>query len=134
MDCKNVYPKKTGGMINHLEIFPQELHIFWNADFDKSAVESKAFPDENETQSSNVKTKSIFHAMWLRDNDQGPLSRHPGNGQRLFNIVDILNYFHLKIKLLLVFFGDPLSDEAFCALKRDDFLTMCIPIRGRFRD
>ena len=101
MDCKNVYPKKTDGMINHLEIFPQELHIFWNADFDKSAVESKTFPDENETQSSNVKMQSIFHAMWLRDNDQGPLSRHPGNGQRLFNIVDIPEDLYIKSAVLV---------------------------------
>ena len=30
-----------------------------------------------------------FHAVWLRDNCQDPQSRHPGNGQRLFDILDL---------------------------------------------
>ena len=30
-----------------------------------------------------------FHAVWLRDNCQDPQSRHPGSGQRLFDILDL---------------------------------------------
>jgi gamma-butyrobetaine dioxygenase len=30
-----------------------------------------------------------FHAVWLRDNCQDPQSRHPGSGQRLFEILDL---------------------------------------------
>ena len=32
---------------------------------------------------------SRFHAVWLRDNCQDARCRHPGNGQRLFDILDL---------------------------------------------
>jgi gamma-butyrobetaine dioxygenase len=34
-------------------------------------------------------TSGHFHAVWLRDNCQDERSRHPGNGQRLFDILDL---------------------------------------------
>src|SRR3954447_11626477 len=34
-------------------------------------------------------TSGHFHAAWLRDNCQDPRCRHPGNGQRLFDILDL---------------------------------------------
>ena len=33
--------------------------------------------------------QACFHALWLRDNCQDESSRHPGNGQRLFTILQI---------------------------------------------
>ena len=34
-------------------------------------------------------TSGHFHAVWLRDNCQDERCRHPGNGQRLFDILDL---------------------------------------------
>lgn len=34
-------------------------------------------------------TASRFHAIWLRDNAQGPDYRHPQNDQRLFDLTDL---------------------------------------------
>src|SRR3954463_124260 len=34
-------------------------------------------------------TETRLPAIWLRDNAQDPGSRHPGNGQRLFTILDL---------------------------------------------
>lgn len=34
-------------------------------------------------------TRSRFHALWLRDNCPCPDCRHPGNGQRLFTLLDL---------------------------------------------
>ncbi len=47
--------------------------------------------DDSETLLIELPDKSTvrFHALWLRDNDQGASARDTGNGQRLFSILDL---------------------------------------------
>ena len=84
--------------IKSLEFKSDALHITWrNETYEQCKTYHQevedVFSESKETKylasaMSVQETKSIFHAMWLRDNDQGSLSRHPINGQRLFNLID----------------------------------------------
>ena len=98
MNGQSVYLKTKRSMINYLEILPQELHIFWNDGPEEKVDDSSSMTKKQ--FKSEIINKSTFHAMWLRDNDPGPMSRHSSNGQRLFNIVDIPEDLYIKRALV----------------------------------
>ena len=84
--------KDVKSIVQFIEFKGPELHICWKAfnDGTNAAPETTSRMNHSYNLSSKEKYyRSIFHAIWLRDNDQGPQSRHPLNGQRLFNIVDV---------------------------------------------
>ena len=84
--------KDFNSIVQFIEFKGDELHIFWKDFSDGTTAGPKSTSRVNQYHNWSSKEKydkSIFHAIWLRDNDQGPLSRHPLNGQRLFNIVDV---------------------------------------------
>ena len=79
-------------IVHFIEFKGDELHIFWRDFGDGTSAGPMGTSRVNQSYNLSSKDKyhkSIFHAIWLRDNDQGPQSRHPLNGQRLFNIVDV---------------------------------------------
>ena len=81
----------THHTIGWIEFKSDELYVFWEDAEDVHEFELTKVTDQKMSQAltPDDKKKSIFHVMWLRDNDQGPLSRHQSNRQRLFSIVDI---------------------------------------------
>ena len=111
MEGKKVSPNVAGGMIMHLEVFPEEIHVIWNEVLDHKVGKPITGSIKKKSNNSLGQLKSIYHAMWLRDNDQGPLSRHPGNGQRLFNIVDIPEDLYIKNASIDFIDNDFLKEE-----------------------
>ena len=84
--------KDVKSIVQFIEFKGHELHICWKAFYDATNAAPKITSKINHSYNVSSQEKydrSIFHAIWLRDNDQGPQSRHPLNGQRLFNIVDV---------------------------------------------
>ena len=82
--------------IKYVAFNSNELHVFWEEDKNTILKTSNSDTNQDGKLPKIHQKKSIFHAMWLRDNDQSPVSRHPSNGhypfavgQRNFNILDV---------------------------------------------
>ena len=92
--CKGV-SKAIKNTIKYVAFNSNELHVFWEVD-NKSILKTlNDQPRKDSSLSEITQKESVFHSMWLRDNDQSPVSRHPSNGQRLFNIIDVPEDLHI---------------------------------------
>ena len=66
MEGKKVSPRIAGGMIMHLEVFPEEIHVLWTDVLDHKVGKPMTGSTNKKSNDSLGQLKSIYHVMWLR--------------------------------------------------------------------